>query len=255
MIHSFNAQFAQKYGIEEAIIVHNFYFWLQKNAANDKHFFEGRVWTYNSNAAFAKLFPYINKTKIFRVLKNLDELGIIAKGNFNENLWDKTLWYSFTDNGIEELKIYGYDVTDFVKMNHRDLQNEPTIPYSNTNSKQDKEIEDKSSTKNDVDDFVERMYKMYPTKCPKRSASLGKSHKDKDRIKKLLKTYSMEDVEMVFNAEIEEKFEKQYMQNFSTFLNNFPDPSAIKEKEVKVDIAQGQDYSSEHIIIDGQLYR
>ena len=35
--------------------------------------------------------------------------------------------------------------------------------------------------------FIDRMYSLYPTKCPKRGTSLGKSHKDKQRIKKLLK--------------------------------------------------------------------
>lgn len=78
-----------------------------------------------------------------------------------------------------------------------------------------------------VDDFIERMYLMYPSRCPKRATSLGKTKKDKDRIRKLLKCYSMEEIERVFKHEIEEKYEKQYMQNFSTFLNNFPDPNAL----------------------------
>lgn len=130
MEHSFNVQFAQKYGIEEAIIVHNFYFWLRKNIANEKHLHNGRYWTYNSNNAFTKLFPYINKTKIFRVLKHLEECDIILKDNFNTNVWDKTLWYSFSDHGLYELYAFGYDVTDFGKMNHRDNQSETTIPYS-----------------------------------------------------------------------------------------------------------------------------
>ena len=77
------------------------------------------------------------------------------------------------------------------------------------------------------DEFVERMYSMYPSRCPKRATSLGKTKKDKDRIRKLLKCYSMEEIERVFKHEIEEKYEKQYMQNFSTFLNNFPDPNAL----------------------------
>lgn len=77
------------------------------------------------------------------------------------------------------------------------------------------------------DEFVERMYSMYPSRCPKRATSLGKTKKDKDRIRKLLKCYSMDEIESVFKHEIEEKYEKQYMQNFSTFLNNFPDPNAI----------------------------
>ncbi len=149
MEHSFNVQFAQKYGIEEAIIVHNFYFWLRKNIANEKHLHNGRYWTYNSNNAFTKLFPYINKTKIFRVLKHLEECDIILKDNFNTNVWDKTLWYSFSDHGLYELYAFGYDVTDFGKMNHRDNQSETTIPYSKqTDSITDnKEKEDKSSKK------------------------------------------------------------------------------------------------------------
>lgn len=130
MEHQFNTEFAKKYGIEEAIIIHNFYFWLRKNLANEKHLYDGRVWTYNSNNAFVELFPYINKTKIFRVLKNLDEQGIILKGNFNSSVWDKTLWYAFSDDGIGEISACGYDVTEFRKMNHREKQSETTIPYS-----------------------------------------------------------------------------------------------------------------------------
>ena len=77
------------------------------------------------------------------------------------------------------------------------------------------------------DEFVERMYSLYPSRCPKRATSLGKTRKDKERIRKLLKCYSMDEIERVFKHEIEEKYEKQYMQNFSTFLNNFPDPNAL----------------------------
>lgn len=79
------------------------------------------------------------------------------------------------------------------------------------------------------DEFVERMYQMYPSKCPVRGTSLGKCSKDKERIRKLLKSYSKEDIEKVFKMEIGNKYGKTYMQNFSTFLNNFPDPKEISE--------------------------
>lgn len=81
--------------------------------------------------------------------------------------------------------------------------------------------------KQDVKDFVDRMYKLYPTRCPVRNTTLGKSHKDKERIKRLLKTYSQEDIERVIRHEVDEKYGKSYMSNFSTFLNNFPDPSEL----------------------------
>lgn len=95
----------------------------------------------------------------------------------------------------------------------------------NVNDK--KEIENKFSTKKSDDEFVERIYKMYPTRCPIRNTSLGKCYKDKERIKRLLKLYSKEDIEKMVRKEIDEKYGKNMMSNFSTFLNNFPDPSTL----------------------------
>lgn len=110
-----------------------------------------------------------------------------------------------------------------------------------------------------VDDFIERMYLMYPSRCPKRATSLGKTKKDKDRIRKLLKCYSMEEIECVFKHEIEEKYEKQYMQNFSTFLNNFPDPSTLDNGNLfGVLITEEPNAYKKFngsINIDGQIYR
>lgn len=80
---------------------------------------------------------------------------------------------------------------------------------------------------NEEKDFIEKVYKMYPAKCPVRNTYLGKCSKDKDRIRKLLKTYSKEDIEKVVTHEVDEKFGKSMMQNFSTFLNNFPDPNSL----------------------------
>lgn len=99
--------------------------------------------------------------------------------------------------------------------------------------------------------FVERMYQLYPSKCPKRNASLGKTRKDKERIRKLLKVYSMDEIERVFKHEISEKFEKSYMQNFSTFLNNFPDPNALGQESLFSEM----DNTSNDLIIDGVKYR
>ena len=106
------------------------------------------------------------------------------------------------------------------------------------------------------DEFVERMYSMYPSRCPKRATSLGKTKKDKDRIRKLLKCYSMEEIERVFKHEIEEKYEKQYMQNFSTFLNNFPDPNALECETLFSNVETPSEESRcNNLIINGILYR
>ena len=110
-----------------------------------------------------------------------------------------------------------------------------------------------------VDDFIERMYNFYPNKCPKRGTSLGKTRKDKERIRKLLKTYSMKEIEMVFKHEIDTKLGKTYMQNFSTFLNNFPDPLSLDSGNLfGVLITEETNSYKEFngsINIDGQIYR
>lgn len=99
MTHSFEVELAVKYGFEAAVIINYLHFWICKNEANGKHFHDGRYWTYNSLAAFAKLFPYITKRKIEIALTALKKDGLIMTGNFNEEPFDKTMWYTFTDEG------------------------------------------------------------------------------------------------------------------------------------------------------------
>ena len=114
MEHSFNIEIATKYGIEQAIFIHNLYFWIKKNVANKTNFYDGRYWTYNSAKAYAELFPYMNESKIYRVIKNLIENGFILKGNYNENKYIQTAWYAFTDNAISILQNCGYDITNMI---------------------------------------------------------------------------------------------------------------------------------------------
>jgi biotin operon repressor len=115
---------------------------------------------------------------------------------------------------------------------------------------EEKEIDKSISKKKGCDEFVERMYALYPAKCPMRNHSLGKSSKDKNRIAKLLKTYTESQIEMVIQHEIDEKYGKSYMQNFSTFLNNFPDPSCIDD--AKEEVSTGE---STQVVINGQIYK
>lgn len=95
----FNAGVAQKVGSDGAVILNNFHFWITKNMANNKHFHEGKYWTYNSQEAFTKLFPYLTKKQIRRILDNLKKEGYIETGNFNKVAYDRTTWYTLTEKG------------------------------------------------------------------------------------------------------------------------------------------------------------
>jgi hypothetical protein len=106
-------------------------------------------------------------------------------------------------------------------------------------------------TEDSVNEFIDKMYALYPTKCPKRNASLGKSRKDKVKIKRLLKTYSQEEIERVIRHEVDSNYGINYMKNFSTFLNNFPDPNEGYTTEPTASSGQ----ASDKIIIGGIEYK
>lgn len=97
MQYHFDVEHAQDFGVNEAIILNNLIFWLIKNNANDSNQYDGHTWTYNSLDAFAILFPFWNRDKIYRILKSLVKQGVIIKGNYNEKRYDKTAWYALKD--------------------------------------------------------------------------------------------------------------------------------------------------------------
>ena len=99
MNHSFNTEIAKLYGIEEAILLENIYFWCKREKSNKK-IINGKPWTYNSVKAFNEIFDYMTPSKISRALKNLEEKGLIETGCFNKNTYDRTKWYCVTEKAI-----------------------------------------------------------------------------------------------------------------------------------------------------------
>lgn len=98
--HYFNIEIATKHGVNEAIFLNNIAFWIQKNVANNKHFYDNYHWTYNSQAAFIKLFPYWSRQNLRTIISSCEKQGLIKIGIYNEKKYDKTTWYAFTDKGL-----------------------------------------------------------------------------------------------------------------------------------------------------------
>lgn len=136
MEHHFNIEDAQKYGIECAILLYNIRYWVNKNKANGKHFYDGRYWTYNSAKAFSELFPYLSKTQISRHLRKLEDMGVLVSGNYNSVAYDKTKWYTIIENPSSKMNnddsiLYN----DGLEMNNGGFKNEQPIPYNKPDSK------------------------------------------------------------------------------------------------------------------------
>lgn len=95
--YSFQLAHAVKYGTDEAIFLENLIFWISKNRANGDNFHDGRFWTYNKASAYVELFPMWNAKKIYRLIDNLCEQGVLLKGNYNDDQRDRTQWLAFAD--------------------------------------------------------------------------------------------------------------------------------------------------------------
>ena len=154
MQHYFDINIAMKYGIQPAIILNNLYFWIEKNRANEKHFYDGYYWTYNSMKAFSELFPYMTERQIDYAIKKLVESGLIIKGNYNKSSYDRTCWYAITKAGYSILQNCEmdktnkeYSISQNCEMDKTNLSNGndtivKPIPDINTDSKPDKKNEE-----------------------------------------------------------------------------------------------------------------
>ena len=104
--YQFSTDHAIKYGVNEAIFLHNLQFWIMKNRSNKKNLFEDRTWTYNSYNAYVDLFPFWTKRQIRYVVQNLVEIGVIItrqEQGYNQN---DGLYYAFKNESdfLPEIK-------------------------------------------------------------------------------------------------------------------------------------------------------
>jgi hypothetical protein len=215
MKHSFEVEIAKKYGIEVALLLDNIIFWVAKNKANNKHFYDGKYWTYNSARAFTELFPYFNQIKIKRLLQTMKEENLIYVGNFNKNSYDRTNWYAVNEKLIQSIvqnsTIDGMqiDTIDGSNLTNGKDENDQPIPDINTDSKQYKDNDE-------IEDFFESVWQLYPRKEGK--GSISKSQK-----KKLYKIGFEEMSRAITRYKLKiqkEGIEKKYIKQGSTFFNS-----------------------------------
>lgn len=198
MNHSFNIEIASKYGINEAIFLENFYFWIKKNEANEKHFHDDHHWTYNSVKAFANLFPYLSEKQIRRTLESLQEQGLLIKGNFNKVAYDRTLWYALTSKAFAlfDKSICPERQIEMPDKSNRNAHKGKPIPDINTDIKHnintDKEPKGSEASKDAILFLSEWKKEVLSVANESRNPTYAANKKSIDTILKYLKTISKE---------------------------------------------------------------
>lgn len=102
--HFLNEDLAQKYGLDEAIFLNRLIHWIQLNKDNGNQedirkntFRDGKIWSYNTQEALCKQFPFWNRHQVMRITKSLITQGIIVKGKYNKHIGDHTIWYALAN--------------------------------------------------------------------------------------------------------------------------------------------------------------
>lgn len=135
MNHSFNIEIAKELGIAPAVILNNLWYWIEKNKANEKHFYDGHYWTYNSMKAYVLQFPYLTERQIDYALRKLRKEGYIITGNYNKASFDRTLWYAITKKGYSILQNCEMEKTNLENADNKNVEPIPDINTSNKNTK------------------------------------------------------------------------------------------------------------------------
>lgn len=97
--HFFDVDIARQYGLLEAVILENIRFWLIRNEVTKVNYHDGKYWTYNSVKAFAELFPEATEKQLRRALNKLRKEKLLITGNYNKEVWDRSLWYTLSEKG------------------------------------------------------------------------------------------------------------------------------------------------------------
>ncbi len=153
-MHSFNCSIAEAVGVGPAILLQNISWWCDKNEANGRHEYDGEFWTYNSVAAFAKLFPYFSEAQIRGYLKKLETNGLVDVGNFNKISYDRTRWFCVTSKAKSIVQNSHLHLS---KITNGFVQNDKPIPDSKPDSKPDNPHSPPKG-----DDCFDRFWESYP---------------------------------------------------------------------------------------------
>ena len=103
MNHSFSVEIANKIGIFPAVVFEHLRFLCAKNAADGRYYFDGRYWDHSSPRAMSKLYPYASEKTIRRAVDKLISSGLVVKGNFNPDPFDRSLWLSVNEPEKKEI--------------------------------------------------------------------------------------------------------------------------------------------------------
>lgn len=173
---------------------------------------------------FAKLLPFELLEIHNAILELLEDKVLRINGDF---LFQKRM---VEDNKLSEIRsLAGKKGGKKTQSKTEYFANDFALAKSEANTEDEYEdVNNISFSKEDI----ERIYKKYPTKCIVSGRSTGKGEKNKEKICKLLKNHSADDLISRIDVYVFDcKKTNTYLKNFATFLNNLPELEEAEKQE------------------------
>lgn len=99
-----NIKLAQAIGLNEAIVLQQMHYWINKNKDNNKNNYKGLIWTYSSYESWQRQFPFWSTDTVIRAINRLEMLGLLISDKRYNKLLNHTKWYTINYTRVEKLK-------------------------------------------------------------------------------------------------------------------------------------------------------
>jgi hypothetical protein len=218
---SFDTGIAKSLGVNAALIFNHIVYWLKVNASKkDAVLIEDKIWMYETQKDIAAYFEFLTEDEVQKAIKKLLDAGLLIKGCFNKNVFDRTNWYTTSDQSY---------YTDLKKcLRNRVLTESESIPGRNQ--------------KPPVDGFRNRQSADCSIHNNNQEKQQKEHHLDDDdddddffskiEEEELIKKYSQAKIDEAKRITIEKcKSREARKKYFQTVLENFKlEPSEVQEK-------------------------
>lgn len=93
--HNFDVGIAYHLGLNAAVVFNHIVYWIRFNALkHENSYIDGKYWMYETQEAISNSLGYLTLEQVKKAVVDLVDHGLLIKGNYNKNKFDRTAWYT-----------------------------------------------------------------------------------------------------------------------------------------------------------------
>ena len=118
-----NIELACLIGLNEAIVLQQLHYWIEKNKATGTNYQDGHFWTYGTIQQYRdRDFRFWSFETVKRTLAKLISAGFVITGNYNRMKLDQTKWYAIDYFAVDELVRKNASISNVNRLSLNKLQ-------------------------------------------------------------------------------------------------------------------------------------